>query len=49
MVGAGTVISVVAAGFCVQAVFGVMRFDAKAVRHETLRQTYLSFIQLLHK
>lgn len=40
MVGIGTVIFVVAIGFAVQIVFKLFRFDAKAVRHETLRDTY---------
>ena len=40
MVGIGTVISVIAIGFCVQAAFALFRFDAAAVEHETLRQTY---------
>ena len=40
MLGVGTVISVLAAGFCIQAVFGIMKFDASSVNHETLAQTY---------
>ena len=39
MVGVGTVISVVAAGFCIQIVFRLFGFDATAVKHETLDYT----------
>jgi len=42
MVGLGTVISVIAIGFCVQIVFKLFRFDVTAVKHETLRETWLS-------
>jgi len=44
MVGVGTVISVVAIGFCVQIIFGAFKFDATAVNHETLRQTYRNLV-----
>ncbi|MCL2058562.1 MAG: hypothetical protein FWH01_05835 [Oscillospiraceae bacterium] len=44
MVGVGTVITVVAIGFCVQIVFAVFKFDAAAVEHETLAQTYKALI-----
>ena len=40
MVGIGTVISAIAIGFCIQFTFAVFRFDAAAVEHETLKQTY---------
>ena len=40
MVGFGTVISVIAIGFCIQLTFKVFRFDVTAVKHETLRETY---------
>ena len=43
MVGIGTVISVVAIGFCIQITFRVLRFDVTAVRHETLGDTYAAF------
>jgi uncharacterized membrane protein YczE len=39
MVGIGTLISVVAAGFCIQVTFGLLRFDVTAVKHESLRHT----------
>ena len=40
MVGVGTVVSVFAIGFCIQLTFKIFRFDVKAVKHETLRDTY---------
>jgi uncharacterized membrane protein YczE len=40
MVGIGTVISVVAVGFCIQLVFTIFKFNVAAVKHETLKQTY---------
>ena len=40
MVGFGTVIFVVAIGFSVQMTFKLFKFDPKAIRHETLRDTY---------
>jgi uncharacterized membrane protein YczE len=40
MVGIGTVISVVAVGFCIQLVFTIFKFNAAAVEHETLKQTF---------
>jgi len=39
-VGIGTVIAVAGIGFCVQIVFGLLRFDPAAVRHETLAGTW---------
>jgi len=41
MVGIGTVISVVAIGFCIQITFKVLRFDVTSVKHETFRDTFL--------
>jgi len=38
--GIGTAIAVVSIGFCVQTVFGVLRFDPAAIRHETLSDTW---------
>ena len=38
-VGVGTVVSVIAVGFCIQITFQVLRFDVKAIRHETLKET----------
>jgi len=40
MVGLGTVISVIAIGFCIQITFKVLKFDVTAVKHETLAETY---------
>ena len=44
MVGIGTVVSVVAIGFCIQITFKVLRFDVKAVRHESFRDTFVGLI-----
>lgn len=41
-VGIGTLIAALAIGFIIQTVFGLARFDAKAVRHETLDMTIRS-------
>lgn len=40
MVGVGTIISVIAIGFCVQITFNLLKFDTTAVQHETLIQTF---------
>lgn len=40
MVGVGTIISVIAIGFCVQITFKVLKFDTTGIQHETLLQTY---------
>ena len=40
MLGIGTIISTFAIGFCVQTTFTLLKFDATAVKHETLDQTY---------
>ncbi|MCL2601771.1 MAG: hypothetical protein FWD91_03040 [Treponema sp.] len=39
MVGVGTVLFVVVIGFAVQITFKIFRFDATAVKHETMRDT----------
>lgn len=39
MVGVGTIISVLAIGFCVQITFKLFRIEPADVRHETLGQT----------
>ena len=41
MVGVGTAISVVAIGFFVQLTFRMFKFDVTAVRHESLKDTYM--------
>jgi uncharacterized membrane protein YczE len=40
MIGIGTVITAFGLGICVQIVFKLFKFDAKAVKHETLVDTY---------
>ena len=49
MVGIGTVIAGFAIGFCVEITFALFKFDATAVRHETLKQTFLAIKELLMK
>ena len=46
MVGAGTVISVITIGFCIQIVFKLFRFDVTAVKHETLAETFVKFREI---
>jgi len=41
MVWFGTVLFVIAIGFCIQITFKLFKFDATAVKHETLRDTYM--------
>lgn len=43
MVGIGTVISFIAIGVCVQVVFSLFKFDAAAVQHEDLGETFSRF------
>jgi len=45
MVGIGTVISVIAIGFCIQITFKAVRFNVTAVKHESFRDT---FVGLFH-
>jgi len=40
MVGIGTIVSGFMIGFCIQIVFTIFKFDVKAVKHETLKQTF---------
>ena len=40
MVGVGTVVSVIAIGFCIQITFRLFRFDVTKVKHETLADTF---------
>ena len=49
MVGIGTVIFVITIGFAVQIVFKLFKFDAKAVKHETIRETYLALKDALRR
>ena len=39
MAGIGTVISVIAIGFCVQITFKVLKFDVTSINHESLKDT----------
>ena len=43
MVGIGTIISVIAIGFCIQITFKLTRFNVTAVQHESLRDTFRAF------
>ena len=36
MIGIGTIISVIAVGFCIQIVFKIFKFDVTVIKHETL-------------
>ena len=42
MVGIGTIISVIAIGFCIQITFGLLKFDVTAIKHESLSDTFTS-------
>jgi uncharacterized membrane protein YczE len=44
-VGLGTVLAAFGIGFCIQAAFRLLRFDAKAVRHETLDVTWRNLLR----
>ena len=44
MVGIGTVISVIAIGFCIQITFRVFRFRVTAVQHESFRDTFVGLL-----
>ena len=43
MVGIGTVISVIAIGFCIQITFRVLKFDVTSVKHESMGDTFAVF------
>ena len=45
MVGIGTVISVIAIGFCIQITFAVFKFIPAEVKHETIVETYKTFFK----
>ncbi|MCL2879361.1 MAG: hypothetical protein FWF29_03870 [Treponema sp.] len=47
MVWFGTIISVVAIGFCIQLVFRLLRFDVTSVKHETLGETYATLRRII--
>ena len=40
MVGIGTVLAVLAIGFCIQITFKLLKFDATKIKHETIDYTY---------
>jgi uncharacterized membrane protein YczE len=40
MVGIGTIISVIAIGFCIQITFGLFKFDVTDVKHQSFRDTF---------
>jgi len=44
MVGIGTVISVIAIGFCIQIAFKLLKFDVTLIKHETLKDTFDTLI-----
>jgi len=44
MVGIGTIISVIAIGFCIQITFGLFKFDVTAVKHEDLGDTFKGLV-----
>lgn len=44
MIGIGTVISAFAIGFCIQTTFKVLKFDATAIKHETMDVTYKNLV-----
>ncbi|MCL2164788.1 MAG: hypothetical protein FWH55_10470 [Oscillospiraceae bacterium] len=46
MVGAGTLISAIGIGICIQIVFAIFRFDAASVEHESIKQTYESLTSI---
>jgi len=43
MAGLGTIIAVIGIGFCIQITFKLFKFDVTAVRHESLRDTFVLF------
>ena len=49
MVGIGTVISVIAIGFCIQMVFKLFKFDVTAIKHETLGETLATIRKIIRK
>jgi uncharacterized membrane protein YczE len=44
MVGIGTVISVIAIGFCIQITFGLFKFKVTEVKHETFGDTFHALV-----
>ncbi len=48
-VGVGTIIAVFGIGFCVQIIFGILRFNPADTKHETLVDTWRNLRTTLHK
>ena len=44
MVGFGTILFVIAIGFCIQVTFKAFKFDVTTIKHESLIDTYLALI-----
>jgi uncharacterized membrane protein YczE len=49
MAGIGTVVSFIGIGACIQIVFGWLKFDVKAVRHEPLNVTLAKLARLIKR
>ena len=49
MVGIGTVVSVIAIGFCIQITFKLFKFDVTAVKHENVRDTLTAISKKIRK
>ena len=48
MVGIGTVVSMLAIGFCVQLTFKLLKFDVTAIKHETLAESISALVKKTH-
>ncbi len=48
-VGLGTVLAAFGISFCIQVVFRLMRFDARAVKHETLNATFRNLVSAVER
>ena len=44
MVGIGTIISVIAIGFCIQITFRLLKFDVTVIKHETLKDSFNNLV-----
>ena len=47
MIGIGTVISVIAIGFCIQITFKLLKFDVTAIKHESLSDSLTKIRELM--
>ena len=45
MIGFGTVIAAIGVGFCIQITFRVLKFDVKAVKHETFGESIAALVR----